>query len=225
MKNIYTNLYDRHTLDLSHTPRIKIMSDIINSIKLNRQKILDIGCHDGYFLSLIKGRNFLFGIEPSETAYRLALKKNIKLTKLLIDDHTSLPYPDNYFDIVITGEIIEHVYDTDHFLQEIHRVLKPRGKLLLSTPNLASFGRRLMLLFGINPIIENSPNRSESAGHIRYFIKDTLKELLKSNKFKISVYHSDVVNFTPSGNLKSFTLAKIFPTLGQSIIVLCQKQK
>lgn len=51
---------------------------------------------------------------------------------------TSLPFPDDYFDVVITNHVIEHVGDKEaqlHHLQEIHRVMSPRGKGYLAVPN------------------------------------------------------------------------------------------
>src|SRR3989339_802639 len=110
-----------------------------------------------------------YGIEASDWGVRESRKGDIDVKQFFFDDKASLPYEDNFFDIVIAGEIIEHIFDTDLFLAEIRRVLKSGGKLLISTPNIASLGRRLLLFFGGNPIIELSPNEPDSSGHIRYF--------------------------------------------------------
>ncbi len=124
----------------------------------------------------------------------------------------------------MAGEIIEHIFDTDFFLSEFWRILKPEGKFLLSTPNIASLGRRLLLLFGVNPIIELSPNEPASSGHIRYFTFESLGSLLIKNKFKAVYFQSDCVNFSKNGKIKSEFLAKIFPKLGASIICLARKE-
>jgi len=103
-------------------------------------------------------------------------------------------------------------------------LLKPQGFFVLNTPNLASLGRRLSLLFGLNPIIELSPNKKLSSGHIRYFIKKTLFDLLNKHKFEIIDFKADVVNFSLSGRWHSSLLAKLISTLGRSLIVKCQKK-
>ncbi|XES77646.1 MAG: class I SAM-dependent methyltransferase [Candidatus Bathyarchaeia archaeon] len=50
-----------------------------------------------------------------------------------------LPFDDCFFDFVSATEVIEHLWNTDQFIKECYRVLKPRGYFLISTPNLASW--------------------------------------------------------------------------------------
>lgn len=200
------------------------MLKIVNQLNPENKNILDVGCYDGTFLSLVKNKNNnFFGIEASEWGIEEARGKGIEINQYFFDDKTKLPYEDNFFNIVVAGEIIEHIYDTDFFLEEIYRVLKLEGKFLISTPNVASFGRRLMLLFGKNPIMEISPNEPDSSGHIRYFTFETLKKILKKHKFKIVFSQSDCVNFSKNGKIKTAFLAKLFPTLGASIIYYAKK--
>ena len=118
---------------------------------------------------------------------------------------------------------VEHVFDVDYFLQEISRVLKPDGVAVITTPNLAALGRRLMLLVNMNPHIEISLKEPGAAGHIRYFIKGTMKRLLERNGFVPCEWKSDVVNFNATGSISSTLLASIFPTIGSTIIVKAKK--
>jgi 2-polyprenyl-3-methyl-5-hydroxy-6-metoxy-1,4-benzoquinol methylase len=225
-KNIYKNLYsDQKNLgNLAESPRIEKMLAIVDQLNLENKNILDIGCYDGTFLSLIKKRNNnFFGIEASDWGIEKSRQKGMEVSQYFFDDKTKLPYVDNFFDVIIAGEIIEHIYDTDFFLAEISRILKVRGNLIMSTPNIASIGRRLFLLFGINPIIELSPNEPDSSGHIRYFTFKTLTKILKKHKFKMISSQSDFVNFSKDGKIKSVFLAKIFPKLGTSIICNAKK--
>jgi len=203
--------------------RLKIISRLANCLKLKNSNILDIGCADGSLLSSIKNKNnFLYGLDANPFFCKQCQNKNIKIKKFFINQKP-LPFPSHKFHLIVAGEIIEHLYSPDFLLSEIHRLLKPKGYLLISTPNLASLARRFMLLFGLNPFIETSPLLPESCGHIRYFTFSNFKKLLRKNKFHIKKSQSDVVNLSATGKIQSKTMANLFPQIGQSIILLCQK--
>lgn len=226
MKDIYKNLYnDKKTLGaLQNNPRIRVMAKIANSLGLENKDILDIGCYDGTFLSLLENRyNNLYGLEASDYGARESTKKGIRVKQFFFDDQTRMPFDDQTFDLIVAGEIIEHIYDTDFFISEIGRLLKPGGKLLISTPNIASLGRRALLFFGKNPLIELSPNENDSSGHIRYFTFATLRQLLQKHGFKPLISVSDAINFSNTGQPRSEILAQFFPNFGCSIIMLLEQ--
>lgn len=224
MGNIYENMYRAGASIPQNNPRVKIMSGIVNRLDLENKDILDIGCHDGLFLSSIENKNNNFyGLDASNYAVEESSKKGIKVKKFYFDGKSEIPFSDDSFDLINAGDIIEHIYDTDFFLEEVKRLLKPNSYFLISTPNIASFGRRILLLFGFNPFIETSPNEKNSSGHIRYFTFKTLKRILKKHSFKIILKKSDVLNLSNDSRFKSFLIPKLFLSLGQSIIYLCQK--
>src|SRR4030042_2098349 len=67
------------------------------------------------------------------------------------------PYRPNHFDVVIFTEVLEHLYRSPNLvLKEIKRVLKPGGRLIITTPNITRLVNRLKLLFGrtINQDVE-----------------------------------------------------------------------
>jgi methionine biosynthesis protein MetW len=185
-------------------------------------KVLDIGCGDGQISKIIKENNEVFGIEISDIARQKAKDNGINVLDLDLNLNWSDGLEES-FDVVVAGEIIEHIFDTDKFLQNIHKVLKEDGYLVLSTPNIASLGRRLFLLFGINPAIETTA-RSYDAGHIRYFTFNSLKKMLKENNFKVISFTSDCINFDRNGLIKNIFLVNIFPKTGRSLIIKAIKQ-
>lgn len=196
----------------NNSQRFKIMSDLVGK---NRH-VLDLGCNTGNFLKLIQKNNKnIEGVEISQKIAKIGQKKGLKIK--IADLGKTFPYLKNTFDTITAGEIIEHIYDTDLFLKEIKRILKPNGYLILSTPNIATLGRRIMLLFGINPLIETS--LENASGHIRYFTKKSLEQLLEKHNFKIIKFKSDTINFSNSGRFQSRFLAKLFPKLGARIII------
>lgn len=183
-------------------------------------KVLDVGCHKGVIGSmLIKKGNEVYGIEINPEVAEIARQRGIKVK--IQDIESRFDFEDNFFDVVVAAEIIEHVLDTDFFIDEIKRVLKSNGFLILSTPNVASLGRRIYLLLGKNPYFEASfgfPPEAH-AGHIRFFTKGLLLDYLKCKGFEIIKFTSDVVNFASSGKIASKLLADFMPTLGRSLIV------
>lgn len=227
MKNIYKKIYDnnKNLGQLENNPRIRMMLKIIDSLNINDSNILDVGCYDGTFLSqIINRRNFFYGIEASDFGVVESSKKGIIVKQFFFNDSESIPFENNFFDIIVAGEIIEHIFDTDFFLDEVYRILRSNGKLLISTPNIASLGRRMMLLFGVNPIIELSPNEKDSSGHIRYFTKKTLDKLLNKHNFNPIIKMPDIVNLSLSGKFRSKRLAKLMPNICQSLIGLYEKK-
>lgn len=66
-------------------------------------------------------------------------------------DSEPLPYADGWFDLVILASVIEHLYNPHHVADEIARVLKPGGLLLVEAPSAVALGRRLDALAGKNP--------------------------------------------------------------------------
>lgn len=183
-------------------------------------KVLDVGCWDGTLGSmLIQRGNDVYGIEVNKEVSEIAKKRGINVK--VQDVELGFDFEDGFFDVVVAAEIIEHILDTDFFIGNVKKTLKPHGFLVLTTPNVASIGRRILLLLGKNPYFEASfgypPNAH--AGHIRFFTKDLLINYLSFKGFKVTDFMSDVVNFASSGKMTSESMADIFPTLGRSLII------
>jgi|GEM_PF-1845453 len=102
------------------------------------KKVLDIGCGTGYGSHYLANNNAknIVGLDISNDAISFA-KKNYVLPNLSfqIGDALKTKFEDNSFDTIIAFEIIEHVKDPFHFLNECIRIMKKEGTLILSTPN------------------------------------------------------------------------------------------
>ena len=104
-------------------------------INIESGRLLDLACGQGFGLNIIdqKNKNLdLEGIDLDENIISIAQEKYPHL-KFSVQDALKLKFEDNYFDFIVGFEIIEHV-NPDTLLKEIYRVLKPGGKLILSTP-------------------------------------------------------------------------------------------
>lgn len=202
--------------------RVKKVIDLIKPCT----KLLDIGCWDGYIMQQIiklgKAKQTV-GADNSKSAINLCQKKNLEAIWIKTADE-KLPFKNNEFDTVLAGEIIEHLYDVNTFLREVHRILKPKGQFLLTTPNLASIGARLTLLIGKIPWMMENELTPSSAGHIRYFTFDTLNKLLKKYGFITEKKAIDVINFGSRFFVDIDFLNKTFLSFGREIIIRARKK-
>jgi len=186
---------------------------------------LDLGCYDGRDSELfLKQGNKVYGIEILSFPAEQAEARGVKVERFDLNK-PHRPLEKEFFDVVVAGEIIEHVLSADSFLENIYQVLKPSGMLVLSTPNLASLGRRLLLLLGKNPFVEVSEltdvNKVPAVGHVRYFTKGSLTRLLWAHGFDPLEITSDCFVLGPLG---SVFLAKLFPSLSWRLVVKAEKK-
>lgn len=113
----------------------KLEDDTINILKPHLkkdQKILDIGVGLGRLLSKINLEIEKHGVDISISYLEQAKQKGINVILSKIEE---LPYPDNYFDVIVTTDVLEHVLDLNKCVNQIQRVLKPEGILLIRVPN------------------------------------------------------------------------------------------
>jgi len=146
-------------------------------------KSLDIACADGGTSIFIKNKFGIecHGIDLSPHSVKLANKNGI--IAQVHDIREKLPYRDNMFDLVIGLEIIEHVLDTDHFIAEVHRVMRKNGICIITTPNLCSFTNRMRVLFG--QYTAHGCQWNAEKGHHIVYTMPTLVKHFEQYKFKI----------------------------------------
>jgi 2-polyprenyl-3-methyl-5-hydroxy-6-metoxy-1,4-benzoquinol methylase len=194
---------------------------ILDNIPDDKQKILDVGCWEGTYSQMYKKRtNTVYAIEGSKSAAERAAEKGIivECGNFVENDF----FPNMLFDVIVAGEIIEHVFDPDMFIEKVRRMLAHQGKLIITTPNVVSLPRRVLMLFGKNPSLENRVSK-ESAGHIRYFTFEEMERLLQDHGFEIIRSVSDVVNFNGAGTLYSTLIPRLFKRWGRSIMIIARK--
>ena len=156
----------------------KILERLISQEDRIPLKILDIGVGDGIYEA--KKKCDFFGIDISKKQAARA-KQYLKEIKIVDINAENLPYKDNYFDIVIASEILEHVFYPEKVLSEARRVLKRNGFVILTYPNSSSLQFRLgIFIKGRSPLL-NYPENSE---HIRFFSSSDIQGLTNDN-FKL----------------------------------------
>ena len=106
---------------------------LINS-QSEKGRILDIGAGVGDFLSVAKKDGWeTIGIEPSEKAKAIAIKKGVSFIESVAD------LENNSFDVITMWHVLEHVPDLENQIAELKRLLKPNGTILIAVPNFNSF--------------------------------------------------------------------------------------
>jgi SAM-dependent methyltransferase len=138
-------------------------------------RVLDAGSGDGTFTAeLARAGTKVVGIEVAEAALSRARAAHPGLDFRLAAIDGRLPLDDGAFDLVWASEVIEHVADTGRWLSEIRRVLSPRGKLLLTTPN---HPRAALLAHGVERF-------SDPLGdHLHLYTRRSLQGLLREFGF------------------------------------------
>lgn len=114
--------------------------------------LLDLGCCDGAVTMRVAAAAQVaevHGVEFIEPFARQARARGVQV--VVADLGAELPYGDASFDVVHANQVIEHLPKTDHFLREIHRVLKPGGYAVISTNNLSSWHNIASLTLGLQP--------------------------------------------------------------------------
>ncbi len=101
---------------------------------------LDVGCHTGRFLELTRALGMeVAGVELDPHAAEAARAKGLDVFQGTLHD---AKYPDASFDVVTLNHVFEHLPNPVEHLDEIHRILKPGGTLVLATPNPSSLLRK-----------------------------------------------------------------------------------
>ncbi|MBS3055962.1 MAG: class I SAM-dependent methyltransferase [Candidatus Aenigmarchaeota archaeon] len=160
---------------------------ILKKISEFHGRILDIGC--GTFnntIKLCKNNNEITAVDmDKEQIDKNKVKfKHLTQVEFKVADALNLPFERNYFDRVITTDVIEHVTDDGRFLAEIYRVLKPGGTAFLTTPNKNRLSSVIRKIIG-RPVTFPHDLGGNSI-HFREYSESELRELMLRNNFKIN---------------------------------------
>lgn len=127
--------------------------------------VLDLGCRTGAVTQHFLPGNHVVGVDVDEAALARAAERGI--TPVWADVEEPLPLDDDSFDVVVAGEILEHVRFPDRVVAEVARLLRPDGVLVGSVPNAYRLKNRLAFLAGRPPEHDPTHLRMYSPAGIR----------------------------------------------------------
>ncbi len=161
----------------------------VSKIK-KRGKVLDVGCSTGNLLEMARKYGWsTFGLELNDKAVKECQRKKLNVKKKELNNGT---FPNDHFDWINLGDVIEHVKDPKGLLRICNRKLKKGGVLTLSTPDIS---RWLARKFQIKP-----------DEHIFYFSRGTIKLILEKTGFRIV----QIKGYTPYRNLSALAHSSAF---------------
>ncbi len=131
-------------------------------------RVLDLGCRFGALTRAYLDGNEVVGVDVDREALEQAAALGIE--PLWADAGEPLPLEDESFDVVVAGELLEHLPLPERTVAEARRVLRPGGRLVGSVPNAFRLKARLMFLFGYPP--ESDPT------HLHLFSPAAVRALL-----------------------------------------------
>lgn len=174
---------------------VRVKQALILLTQARPHAVLDVGCADSGLLAALPATSLKVGLDRAANRFRPPGVRFVQSD--LVGHH--LPFRSECFDAVFAGEVIEHLLDTARFLRDLHRVLKPTGMLVLTTPNLCSLRnlyhwlRRQQLAW--------VDYREGQWGHVRHFSPASLRLLLAETGFVVTRLGSS--GFEVGGRLPS----------------------
>jgi methionine biosynthesis protein MetW len=183
--------YDRYWTDEGFNPANRVdgpFREILTRYVTAGARVLDLGCGDGsgHGIWLTERGAEYRGVDVSRPAVQTARERGLDVT--LIEDASTVPFPDGSFDVVVMSEVLEHLFAPQHAVLEVARLLRPGGVFAATVPNSAYWRRRadLAVLGRWNPLgNERSAFEPWCDPHIRFFTRWALNAMLSAHGFTV----------------------------------------
>ncbi|HVS85978.1 MAG TPA: class I SAM-dependent methyltransferase [Gaiellaceae bacterium] len=133
-------------------------------------QVLDLGCRTGALTQYYAPGNAVTGVDVDSDALERA-RERLGIETHWADAEDALPFEDGSFDVVVMGEVLEHLADPAAAVANVRRVLRPGGRFVGSVPNAFRLKNRLRFLRGLPP--EHDPT------HLQLFSPAKLRALLR----------------------------------------------
>lgn len=195
-------------------------------------KLLEIGCGNGYALSLFTKKGIdCTGLELNKDAIKICEEKGLSVYNKTVEEF-SLNQSGN-FDTVCAFQLLEHLSDISSFLTASIKLLKPNGYLIISVPNNDSFGHKFNTL-NLPPHHMGLWNRDSFNALSKYFPIDVKRTyftpLDKEQKKDLEVHYKNIIGKMPIGIRSLSRFSELFNSFvpmrkkGYTIVMVFQKR-
>jgi len=172
---------------------IRILREIKESS--GDSKVFELGCGNGSFTSQINKEGFdVTGVDPSPVAIQQAKQNHSSLSFYMGSSEEELALKYGTFSIVVSLEVIEHVFSPYDFVTCIYQLLEPGGRAIISTPFHGYWKNLAIALFGK---FDQHFTALWEVGHIKFFSPKTLSTLLNKTGYDSKMYFHYVGRFRP----------------------------
>ena len=185
----------------------------VDKILRKGERLLDVGCGEGDLIDITRHKfNEVHGCDISEIALREAKKRGIKTYCVDLNVRSHLPYQNESFDVVTCREVLDYLFDPVHLLCEINRVLRSKGQMILTVPNIRYFRNLAKLILKGSFPHTTTDNFVWGGGHIHYFTTKDLSVLFRKAGFNEMAFHINHEQFE-----RSWKRHLIFRLTGKSV--------
>ncbi len=171
-----------------------IRPEMLSFLPLTIKNVLEIGCGEGRFLSQVSATGEQWAVEMDSASAQLAEKRGFRVLAGAYDK-VFQQIPSSFFDVVICNDVIEHMADTDWFLESIKTKLKDGGVLIGSVPNVRYLPNLVELLLFKDWRYRDSMTLDRT--HLRFFTEKSLQRTLQENQFIVEIF----TGINPSHNV------------------------
>lgn len=165
-------------------------TEMLAFVPADAGKVLDVGCHTGAFGRAVKQKCAaeVWGIEPSRDTAAVAAGALDRVFNDFFSD--ALPLPDQYFDVIVFNDVLEHMENPWAALKLAARKLAPKGCVIVSIPNLRHIDNLMHILRERDFNYEPAGIRDKT--HLRFFTRKSAPKLFEGSG--LDVVHLEGVN-------------------------------
>ncbi len=165
---------------------------VIASLVGRDVSVLDVGCNRGYLREICDPSCRFWGVDADACAVNAAAQ-TYQAVKLVDLETTASRFFDRQFDVIVFGDVLEHLRDPERTLAATVRAnLAPGGKVIVSLPNVANWRIRLLLAIGRFDYQESG---ILDRTHLRFFTYKSARELIERAGLEVVQTHAGTTAF------------------------------